>query len=50
MRSELIKEGFNEFVDDDGNLIIFEEESQFMTKILTYEDNVKKILNKLFTD
>lgn len=50
IRSELIKEGFNEFVDDDGNLIIFEEESQFMTKILTYDSDVQKIVNKLFTD
>lgn len=50
IRSELIKEGFDEFVDKDGKLVIFEEESQFMTKILTYDDDVKKIVNKLFTD
>lgn len=50
IRSELIKEGFNEFVDDDGKLVIFEEESQFITKILKYDDDVQKIVNKLFTD
>lgn len=50
IRSELIKEGFNEFVDDAGNLTIFNEESQFITKILKYDDDIKKIVNKLFTD
>lgn len=49
IRSELIKEGFNEFVDGDGNLIIFEEESQFMTKILNYDSDVQNIVEKLFT-
>lgn len=49
IRSELIKDGFNEFIDEDGKLVIFEEESQFMTKILTYDDDVQKIVNKLFT-
>ena len=47
IRSELIKDGFNEFVDDDGNLIIFNEESQFMTKILKYDADVQKIVNNL---
>src|SRR5699024_9673464 len=49
IRSELIKQGFNEFVDEEGNLVLFNEESQFMTKILSYDDDVKKIINKLFT-
>ena len=49
IRSELIKEGFNEFVDTDGNLVLFNEESQFMTKILSYDEDVKHIINKLFT-
>lgn len=49
IRSELIKEGFNEFVDADGNLIIFEEESQFMTKMLNYDSDVQNIVEKLFT-
>ena len=50
IRSELIKEGFNEFVNDQGELVIFNEEDQFLTKILTYDEDVKKIVNKLFTD
>lgn len=49
IKSELIKEGFNEFVGDDGKLIIFEEESQFMTKIFNYDSDVQKIVEKLFT-
>lgn len=49
IRSELIKEGFNEFVDDEGNLVLFNEESQFMTKILSYDEDIKNIINKLFT-
>ena len=50
IRSELIKEGFNEFVNDQGELVLFNEEDQFLTKILKYDDDVKKIVNKLFTD
>lgn len=49
IRSELIKEGFNEFVDEDGELILFEEENQFMTKILSYDEDIKHIINRLFT-
>lgn len=49
IRSELIKEGFNEFVDGDGNLTIFNEESQFITKILNYDSDVQTIVEKLFT-
>ena len=50
IRSELIKEGFNEFVNDQGELVLFKEEDQFLTKILKYDDDVKKIVNKLFTE
>ena len=49
IRSELIKEGFNEFVDEDGKLIFFNEESQFITKMLNYDADVQKIVEKLFT-
>lgn len=49
IRSELIKEGFNEFVDEYGNLTIFNEESQFITKILNYDSDVQTIVEKLFT-
>ena len=49
IRSELIKDGFNEFVNDQGELVIFNEEDQFLTKILKYDDDVQKIVDKLFT-
>lgn len=49
IRSELIKKDLNEFVDDNGNLIFFEEEHQFLTKILSYDADVSSIMDKLFT-
>lgn len=49
IRSELIKKGLNEFVDDEGNLILFKEEHQFITKILSYDEDVSEIVDKLFS-
>ena len=49
IRSELIKKGLDEFVDDEGNLILFKEEHQFMTKILSYDEDVSEIVDKLFS-
>jgi len=48
IQSELIKKGLNEFVDTEGNLVLFNEEFQFMTKILTYDPDVQDIVNQLF--
>lgn len=50
IQSELIKEGFNEFVDEDGNLIFFESENQFTSKILSYDEDIKNIMNDLFSN
>ncbi len=50
IQSELIKKGFNEFIDDQGNLVFFDTDHQFMTKIFKYDDDVSQIVNKLFTD
>ena len=47
-QSELIKRGYNEFVDNDGNLVFFEKEHQFTTKILSYDNDVSEIVNELF--
>ena len=47
-QSELIKKGFNEFIDNDGNLVFFEKEHQFTTKILSYDKEVSEIVNELF--
>lgn len=49
IQSELIKKGLNEFVDKDGNLLFFEEEHQFLTKILNYDTDVSSIVDRLFT-
>lgn len=49
IRSELIKKGFNEFVDKEGNLIFFDEHAQFMGKIFSYDEDVSSIVNHLFT-
>ena len=49
MRSELIQAGLNEFVDEQGNLIFFNEDHQFMGKIFSYDEQVAKIVDKLFT-
>jgi len=48
IQSELIKQGFDEFIDSNGNLVLFDEEFQFMTKILNYDEDVEKIVNRLF--
>lgn len=48
IRAELIQEGFNEFVDTQGNLIFFEDDAQFITKMFSYDADISKIVNKLF--
>ena len=50
IQSELLKEGFNEFVDEDGNLIFFDSEHQFTSKILSYDEDIKHIVNDLFSN
>ena len=49
IKSELINEGFNEFVDDDGTFVFFDDEHQFITKMLTYDDDVSDVVDRLFT-
>ena len=48
VQSELIEKGLNEFVDKEGNLVYFEHDYQFMTKILKYDEDVAAIVNELF--
>ena len=50
IQSELLKEGFNEFVDEDGNLIFFDSDHQFTSKILSYDEDIKNIVNDLFSN
>lgn len=49
VQSELIEKGLNEFVDKEGNLLYFEHDYQFMTKILKYDEDVAEIVNDLFS-
>lgn len=48
IQSELIKDGHSEFLDDEGNLVFFNEEYQFTEKILNYDEDVKKIIRYIF--
>ena len=50
IQSECLKKGFNEFVDEDGNLIFFDSEHQFTSKILSYDEDIKNIVNDLFSN
>ena len=45
IQSELFKKGLNEIVDDDGKLIYFDNDKQFTTKILKYDEDVAEIVN-----
>lgn len=48
LKSELQNKGFDEFIDPDGNLVLFDPDHQFMTKILNYDDDVAEIVDHLF--
>lgn len=48
IQSELIERGYNEIIDDDGNLVFFDQEHQFMTKILSFDDDVSDIVDDIF--
>src|SRR5690625_1296684 len=48
VHSELIKRGYNEIIDEDGNLIFFDSDLQFMNKIFSYDEDVSEIVDDLF--
>lgn len=48
IRSELLKQGHDEFVDPQGNLVLFDPDHQFMNKILNYDEDVSAIVDHLF--
>lgn len=50
IQTELIKKGLNEFVNDAGELVFFNEDYQFMKKIISYDDDVAEIVDRLFFD
>ena len=47
-KSKLIEKGLNEFISDTGELILFDTDFQFTTKILKFDDDIKQITNELF--
>ena len=47
IQSELIKKGLNEFVNDKGELVLFERENQFTRKILMFDVDVKEVVDNL---
>lgn len=50
IQSELQKKGFDEFIDSNGQLVLFDSDHQFMTKIIKYDDDVSEIVNKFFNN
>lgn len=48
--SELIKQGLNEFVNDENELVYFDDDYQMMKKILSFDDDMLKLVNQLFLD
>lgn len=46
INSELGVMGHDEFIDKDGNLIFFDEEFQFIQKIIKFDEDVYKIVNE----
>lgn len=49
IKSELINSGLNEFKDTNGKFVFFDEQQQFITKMLTYDSDVQNIVDHLFT-
>ena len=48
IKSELIKLGHDEFVDDLGNWVFFDKEHQFIQKILRYDDVIHEVITLTF--
>jgi len=49
IQSELFKKGFNhEIVDGEGNLTFFDYDSQVMSKVMNYDEDVQRIIDSLF--
>lgn len=46
MQSELIKDGFDEMVDKEGNLVFYDDNFSFIQKILRYEPEVEKVVTE----
>lgn len=44
MQSELIKDGFDEMVDKEGNLVFYDDNFSFIQKVLRFEPEVEKVV------
>lgn len=47
IQSELINNGVDEFIDENGKIIFFENDKQITRKILLYDNDVQKVVNEL---
>ena len=50
VQSELINSGHNEFFDKDNRLVLFDNEHQFIRKIMTYDNDIENIVDNLFNN
>ena len=47
IQSELINNGVDEFVDENGKLIFFDNDKQITRKILLFDNDVQRVVNEL---
>lgn len=47
IQSELINNGYDEFVDENGDLIFFDNNKQITRKILLFDNDVQRVVNDL---
>ena len=47
IQSELINNGVDEFIDENGKIIFFENDKQITRKILLFDNDVQKVVNEL---
>ena len=50
VQSELINSGHNEFFDENNRLVLFNNEHQFMRKIMSYDSEIETIVDHLFNN
>lgn len=48
IQSELIKKGLDEFIDSDGNFVLYDNDFQFIKKAMKYDDDVAEIVTRIF--
>ena len=48
IQNDLLKKGLNEFVDSQGNLVLYDSDFQFTTKLFNYDPDVQNTVDQLF--